>query len=75
MNHSQSSFEDFKAYLKIEDTTERVSEIDAGCMRLRKYGTLENFLECENLFVELLLNYPSRLPLEITLPEVIYTLV
>lgn len=74
MKYNVPSLADFKAYLEINDSSKRESKIDIGLIDLRKHGTLENFLECEDLFVKLLLNYPSALPAELTLPEVIYTL-
>ncbi|MCF9047119.1 hypothetical protein [Acinetobacter nectaris] len=73
MNYNIPSLADFKAYLEINDSSKRDSKIDIGLMDVRKHGTLENFLECEDLFVELLLNYPTTLPAELALPEVIYT--
>ena len=74
MNSNTPSLNRFKNILQIEDSSDRDVAIDLALKEFRKYATLDTFLECEDLFVELLLNYPSEFPKEHTLPQVIYTL-
>lgn len=74
MSSDIPSVNDFKSYLEIEDSRIRNRKIQGDLIDLRKYGSLEDFLPCEDILVQLLLNYPSNLPVELTLPQVVRTL-
>lgn len=74
MKNDIPSLSDFKEYLEIQDSRIRRDKIEDSLMDLRKYGSLEDFLPCEDILVQLLLNYPSDLPDEVALEQVVRTL-
>lgn len=74
MKNDVPSLSGFKSYLEIEDFSERDLKIEGSLMDLRKHGSLEDFLPCEDILVQLLFDYPNSFSDKETLIQVIRTL-